>query len=149
VKLLAYHRSNIFDTNLDLMTYPELLPTGVNGMKDAMREVKIGTSDYIKSRLLNKDPKFRLNINYLFHCFQTQEVSNICHSVGHLLHSVTGRNLTAKEFHDRLVAKDGALQTCGDQRNIFSKLGMGIRWMIEKLGPLGWRRGIVVSGVRQ
>ena len=104
-------------------------------MKDAMREVKIGTSDYIKSRLLNKDPKFRLNINYLFHCFQTQEVSNICHSVGHLLHSATGRNLTAKEFHDRLVAKDGALQTCGDQRNIFSKLGMGIRWMIEKLGP--------------
>jgi len=39
------------------MTYPELFPTGVNGMKDAMREVKIGTSDYIKSRLLNKDPK--------------------------------------------------------------------------------------------
>ena len=135
--------NNIFDTNLDLMTYPELFPTGVNGMKDVMREVKIGTSDYIKSRLLNKDPKFRLNMNYLFHCFQTQEVSNICHSVGHLLHSVTGRNLTAKEFHDRLAAKDGELQTkmftllanLRGSKEYFSKLGMEIRWMIKKLGP--------------
>jgi len=62
---------DIFDSNLDLMAFPELFPTGCNGIKDTVREGKIGTSDYIKSRLLNKNPKFRLNIPYLFHCFQT------------------------------------------------------------------------------
>ena len=75
--------ANIFDSDLDLKAFPELFPTGENGMRDATREVKIGTSDFIKSRLLNKNAKFRLNINYLFHSFQVQEVSNMCHSVAH------------------------------------------------------------------
>jgi len=44
--------SNIFDCDLDLKAYPELFPTGENGMKDATRTVNIGTSDFIKSRLL-------------------------------------------------------------------------------------------------
>ena len=68
---------NIFDTDLDLKAFSELFPTGKNGMKDVTRTTNIGTSDFIKSRLLNKHPQFRLNINYLFHCFQVQEVS-IC-----------------------------------------------------------------------
>ena len=47
--------SDIFDTELDLKAYPELFPTGCNGMREAT-QVKIGTSDFIRSRLLNKDP---------------------------------------------------------------------------------------------
>jgi len=54
------------------MAFPDLFPTGINGIKETLREVKIGTSDYIKTCLLNKDTKFRLSISYLFHCFQTQ-----------------------------------------------------------------------------
>jgi len=135
--------SNIFDSDLDLKTYPELFPTAVNGMKDALRTVKIGTSDYIKSRLLNKHSKFRLNMNYLFHCFQVQEVSNMCHSVGHMLRSVTGNNLTAQQFHDRLAAKDGEVQSkmfsllanIRGTKEFFAKLGMDVRWMIKRLGP--------------
>jgi len=46
---------DMFDNNLDLLAFPELFPTGTNGIKDILREVKIGTSAYIKSRLLNKD----------------------------------------------------------------------------------------------
>jgi len=60
--------ANIYDTNLDPLTYPELFPTGVNGIKDTMRQVKTGTSDYIKSRLLNKDVKLK-NINTHFTVF--------------------------------------------------------------------------------
>jgi len=81
-----------------------------------MREIIIATSDFIKSRLLNKNPKFRLNINYLFHCFQVQEASNMCHSVGHMLRSVTGNKLSAKAFHERLQQKkDGEINS-----NMFS-----------------------------
>ena len=135
--------ANIFDTNLDIMAYPELFPTGCNGIKDSVREVKIGTSDYIKSRLLNRDPKFRLNISYLFHCFQTQEVSNMCHSVGHMLRTVTGKSLTARELHDRLQARDGEMQSkmftllanLRGSKEYFAKLGMEIQWMIKQLGP--------------
>jgi len=56
---------DMFDNNLDLLAFPDLFPTGTNGIKDILREVKIGSSAYIKSRLLNKDSKFRININYL------------------------------------------------------------------------------------
>jgi len=96
---------DIFQSDLDVKAFPELFPTGENGIRDTTRELKIATSDFIKSRLLNKDPKFRLNINYLFHCFQVQEVSNMCHSVGHMLRSVTGNTLCAKAFSRKAAAK--------------------------------------------
>jgi len=67
--------TNIFDAELDMNAFPELFPTGEHGMKDTKRGTKIGTSEYIKSRVLHKDLRFRLNINYLFHSFQVQEVS--------------------------------------------------------------------------
>jgi len=135
--------SDIFDTELDLKAYPELFPTGCNGMREATRQVKIGTSDFIKSRLLNKDPKFRLNLNYLFHCFQVQEVSNMSHSVGHMLRTVTGRNMSARDLFERLKARDGEMQSkmfsllanIRGTREYFAKLGMEVRWMIRTLGP--------------
>ena len=135
--------SNIFDADLDLKAYPELFPTGENGMKDATRTVNIGTSDFIKSRLLNKHPKFRLNIDYLFHSFQVQEISNMCHSVGHMLRTVTGNNMTAEQLYSRLTDKDGELHSkmfalmanLRGSREYFSKLGMDVRWMIRHLGP--------------
>lgn len=103
--------TDIFDTQLDLMAFPELFPTGRKGMKDATRLVKIGTSGFIKSRLLNRDPKFRLNMSYLFHSFQVQEVSNMCHSIGHMLRSVTGRAMSAGAFFQRLQNKDGEVRS--------------------------------------
>ena len=87
---------NIFADDLDVKAYPELFPTGENGMRDVSRTVKISTSDFLKSRLLNKNPKFRLNINYLFHAFQVQEISNMCHSIGHMLRTVSGSEMTAQ-----------------------------------------------------
>jgi ATP-dependent DNA helicase PIF1 len=135
--------SDIFDTDLDLKAFPELYPTGENGMRDAHRVVRIGSSDFIKSRLLNKDPKFRLNVNYLFHCFQQQEISHMCHSVGHMLRCVTGNNLSAKAFYDRLVNRDGETQSqmfslmanMRGSKEYFAKLGMDVKWMIRRLGP--------------
>ena len=135
--------SNIFDADLDLKAYPELFPTGENGMKDATRSVKIGTSDFIKSRLLNRDPKFRLNTDYLFHSFQVQEISNMCHSVGHMLRTITGNKMTAEQLLSRLKNKDGELHSkmfalmanLRGSREYFSQLGMDVRWMIRHLGP--------------
>ena len=134
---------NIFDSDLDLKSFPELFPTGENGIKDSLRELKIATTDFIRSRLLNRNPKFRLNINYLFHCFQVQEVSNMCHSIGHMLRSVTGNILSAKEFHERLQNKDGIINSnmfslmshMRGSKEYFAKLGMDVKWMMKTLGP--------------
>ena len=134
---------DIFDTDLDVKAFPELFPTGEYGIKDTMREMKIATSDFIRSRLLNKDPKFRLNINYLFHCFQVQEVSNMCHSIGHMLRSVSGNNMSAKAFHERLERKDGEINNnmfslmanMRGSKEYFAKLGMDVKWMMKTLGP--------------
>ena len=134
---------NIFDTDLDLKAFPELFPTGENGMRDVTRTTNIGTSDFIKSRLLNKHPQFRLNINYLFHCFQVQEVSNMCHSVGHMLRTVSTKGLNAKSFLERLQNRDGEIESkmfslmanLRGSKEYFSKLSMEVRWMIRQLGP--------------
>jgi len=134
---------NIFDNDLDVKAYPELYLTGHNGMRDANRTIKIGTSDFIRNRLLNKNPKFRLNLNYIFHCFQVQEISNMCHSVGHMLRTVSGDSLTAHSFLERLKNRDGEVHSklfslmsnMRGTKEYYNKLGMDIRWMIRRLGP--------------
>ena len=58
--------------------FPELYPTGTNGMRDA-RQTALATSDFIKNHLLNVIPKFMLNHSYLFHLFQQHEVLSLIH----------------------------------------------------------------------
>ncbi len=134
---------NVFDSDLDLRAYPELFPTGQFGMRDVTRTVKITNSDYIKSRLLNKNPKFRLHIDYIFHLFYLQEICAMNHSVGHMLRTVTGNQLSARALHERLQNRDGELQTklfsmmanLRGSRQYFSKLAMDVKWLINDLGP--------------
>jgi len=52
------HSMNIFDSDLDLKAFPELFPTGENGIKDNLGELKILTTDFIRSRLLNRNSTF-------------------------------------------------------------------------------------------
>jgi len=99
---------NIFHTDIDIKAFSEFFPSGQYGIIDTMKSTKISTSDYIKSRLLNKNLKFRLNINYLFHCFQIQEISNMCHSVSHLLRTVSN-NMLVKAFYECLKNKNGKM----------------------------------------
>jgi len=133
---------SIYDNDLDLKSFPELYPTAKNGLRDA-RSIALAPSDFIKSRLLNKNSKFRRNINYIFHLFQQHEVNAMCHSVGHMLRTVTGRSLSAKQFYERLQKKDseisskmfGLLANVRGSREYFGKLAMDLKWMIRRLGP--------------
>ena len=132
-----------FDAELVLKMFREIFPTGEHGLKNSKRTVKIGTSEYIENRLLNRNSKFRLNINYLFHSFQIHEVSKMCHSIGHMLRIVTGKNMTAKAFMEQLQNRDGKVQSkmfsitanLRGSMEYFTKLGMDIKWMTKCLGP--------------
>jgi len=67
----------------------------------------------------------------------------MCHSVGHMLRTVTGRSLSAKQFYERLQKKDGEIRSkmfgllanVRGSREYFGKLAMDLKWMIHRLGP--------------
>ena len=50
----------------DVMCFPSLFPTGKFG-EHHPRAVKLSNSEYIKSRLLNKDSRFRKEPQYVFY----------------------------------------------------------------------------------
>ena len=53
---------------LDTMCFPILFPTGWFG-EFHPRQVSLSFSEYVKSRLLNQDSRFRENPEYLFSIF--------------------------------------------------------------------------------
>lgn len=53
---------SVYDTDLDCKAFSELLPTGRFRVRDAHRKQRVGVSLCIKSRLLNADAKYRINI---------------------------------------------------------------------------------------
>ena len=89
-----------------------------------------------------RTPKFHSAWATCFTVFRHRK-SVICVSVGHMLQTVSGRILTAKDFLARLVSRDGEVQLkmfsllanlrgCTEH---FSKLGMDMRRMVKNLGP--------------
>lgn len=134
---------NVFDSDLDRKAFPELLPSGRFGLRDTCRSQQVTASMYIKSRLLNKDPKYRTNMPYLFAMYQLHDLSNASHSIGHMLRTVSGNSHSARALLQRLQNKDGEMQ-----KSMFSmmskvrgtvqylaKLGMDVQWMVRELGP--------------
>ena len=67
----------------------------------------------------------------------------MCHSIAHMLRTVSGQNLSVKEFANRLNNRDGEvgnnmfslMANIRGAREYFAKLSMNIRWMIKQLGP--------------
>ena len=81
----------------------------------------------------------QLSLSDIFHCFQVQESINMCHSVGHMLRTVSGSSsLTAQSFLERLQNRDGELHSklfslmanIRGTKEYYNKLGMDIRCMI-------------------
>ena len=51
--------------HLDLMCFPDLFPTGEFG-EHHYREVHLSNAEYIKSKLQNKDSRYRKKAEYVF-----------------------------------------------------------------------------------
>ena len=66
-KLLNVREQAIDDrqSHLDLMCFPNLFPTGRFG-ENYPRQEKLDFTEYVKSRLLNKDSRFRKTSQYVF-----------------------------------------------------------------------------------
>ena len=67
----------------------------------------------------------------------------MCHSISHMLRTVTGAGLSARSLLERLKSRDGELNgklfsmmaNMRGTTEYFSKLAMDIRWMVRRLGP--------------
>ena len=72
-KLLNVREQAIDDrqSHLDLMCFPNLFPT-VRFGENHPRQVKLDFSEYVKSRLLNKDSRFRKTSQYVFRLYRSK-----------------------------------------------------------------------------
>ena len=66
--------------HLDVMCFPTLFSTGKFG-KNHPREVKISHSEYDKSRLLNKDSRFRKHAPYVLFSLAERNAGTLCRCV--------------------------------------------------------------------
>ncbi len=71
-------------THLDAMCFPALFPDGKFG-KYHPREVKLSHSEYIKTRLLNKDSRFRKDPQYVFYLLWNKELREVSSGVYNVL----------------------------------------------------------------
>ena len=72
--------------HLDVMCFPVLFPDGRFGL-NYPREVKISASEFAKSRLLNKDSRFRKDPQYVFYFLWQQELKQLAAGIYNLLKS--------------------------------------------------------------
>ena len=72
-KLLNVREQAIDDrqSHLDLMCFPNLFPT-VRFGENHPRQVKLDFSEYVKSRLLNKDSRFRKTSQFVFRLYRSK-----------------------------------------------------------------------------
>ena len=69
---------------LDVMCFPVLFPSGEFG-EHHPRGVKLSPSEYIKSRLLNKDARFRKDPHYVFYLLWLKELREISAGIYNVL----------------------------------------------------------------
>ena len=95
---------------LDVMCFPTLFPDGKFG-KYHPCSVKISHSEYIKSRLFNKDPRFRKEPRYIFYLLWQKEMREISAGVYNLLKSSKSHSMTVGNLLDKVGANDEHLES--------------------------------------
>ena len=85
--------------HLDVMCFPVLFPTGEFG--EYHPRAKLSNSEYIKSRLLNKDSRFRKNPQYVFYLLWQKEMWELSAGVYNLLKSTRRQHMLVHSLLDK------------------------------------------------
>jgi len=80
--------------HLDIMCFLILFPTGKFG--EFHPRAKLSNSEYIKSRLLNKDSRFRKNPQYVFYLLWQKEMRELSAGVYNLLKSTRRQHMSVR-----------------------------------------------------
>ena len=91
--------------HLDVLCFPTLFPSGRFG-ESYDRSTPISPSEYAKSRLLNKDSRFRKDSQYVFYLLWQKEMREIAAGVYNLMKGTRQHALPVGEFMDRVSSSD-------------------------------------------
>jgi len=94
---------------LDVMCFPTLFPTGQYGQSHP-REVNLSFSEYIKSRILNVDSRFRKSPDYVFYCLWQKELKELSSGICNLMKKLGKTGMSAKEFLAKVDKYDDTLE---------------------------------------
>ena len=95
--------------HLDIMCFPVLFPTGRFG-KFHPRQEKLSHCEYIKSRLLNKDSRFRKDAQYVFYLLWQKEMRELSAGVYNLLKTSRRQSMSVGKLLDSIGASDEHLE---------------------------------------
>ncbi|XP_066600006.1 putative autophagy-related protein 11 [Prorops nasuta] len=130
--------------DLDLKCFPDLYSYGINGQHEN-RNVRLTNFEFIKSRLMSKHSRFRLNIQYLFYLLHDSNIRNINAGIYHKLNITNPREkYTAGSYLEKLSKHQ--LET--NLNTIFARLRNTpqywirprcmLKCMIRNYGPATW-----------
>ena len=91
----------LMDKEFEVLAFPNLFPKGKGGKEtDIPREREIDTRRYINQRLLNKDPRFSKNIEYIFAFQYATELKQLRTDIAFALkrQCTDGRKITAGDL---------------------------------------------------
>ena len=91
------------------MCFPVLFPTGHFG-KYHPRDVKLSHSEYVKSRLLNKDSRFRKDPQYVFYLLWQKEMRELSAGVYNVLKCTKSRPMSVSSLLNRVDNSDEGLE---------------------------------------
>ena len=91
--------------HLDVMCFPTLFPSGKFG-EGHDREVDLISSEYMKSRLLHKDGRFRKDDQYVFYLLWQKEMRQLAAGVCNMLKGTRQGAMPVGDFIDRVSNSD-------------------------------------------
>ena len=94
---------------LDVMCFPHLFPSGRFG-EFHTRSVNISSSEYAKSRLLNKDSRFRKDPQYVFFLLWQKELRQLSAGVYNLMKRTEQQRMSVQLFLDKVAQSDESVE---------------------------------------
>ena len=94
---------------LDVLCFPLLFPTGKYG-EFHPRTVKLSFSEYLKSKLMNCDSRFRKSPEFVFYYLWQKELRELSSGIYNVLNSTSRRHQTVKQFVDGINGSDASIE---------------------------------------
>ena len=91
--------------HLDVLCFPTLFPSGRFG-ESHDRSTPISLSEFVKSRLLNRDSRFRKDNQYVFYLLWQKEMRELAAGVYNLMKGTRQHTLPVGDFMDRVSNSD-------------------------------------------
>ena len=95
--------------HLDVMCFPGLFPTGYFG-EFHPREKKISHSEFIKSRLYNKESRFRKEPQYVFYLLWLKDLRELSSGIYNMLKTTKSRAMSVGSLLNNVQSSDEQLE---------------------------------------